>query len=105
MAGIGEAIGAIGLIEPFLHACLRSYGLYKLTRDFGEDYHKAERRLQGQRARLKVLSETETRSIVAIPEDGTILGATVVSTLQGMKTSFEKCETLMRKYGSMTSNP
>lgn len=70
----------------------RSYDLYKLTRDFGEDYQRAERRLQGQRARLDILSETKKESVVAIPENGTDLGAIVVSTLQGVETGFEKCE-------------
>jgi hypothetical protein len=99
MAGLGEALGVLGIIEPTLKACIETYGLYKLTKSFGEDYQKAERGLRGQMARLKLLGDTRVNNLLAVPEDGTQLASTTLWTLQGMRNNFERCEMLMKKHG------
>jgi hypothetical protein len=40
MAGVGEALAVIGLLEPAFTACTKTYGFYKLTKSFGQDYQR-----------------------------------------------------------------
>lgn len=99
MAGIGEVLAAVGLLEPAFKACLETYGFYKLTRTFGEDYQKAERGLLGQVARLRLIGDTRINDLLLVPEKDSQLAATTLWTLQGMRKNIELCETLMQKHG------
>jgi hypothetical protein len=99
MAGVGEALAVAGILEPAFKACFKSYGAYKLTKNFGEDFQKAERGLRGQMARLKVLGDTKINDLMSKPEDGTQVASTVKWTLQEMRRNFERCEKLMEKHG------
>jgi hypothetical protein len=99
MAGVGEILGAIALLEPAFKACLETYGFYKLTRTFGEDYQKAERGLLGQVARLRLIGDTRINDLLLVPEKDTQLAATTLWTLQEMRKTIELCETLMQKHG------
>lgn len=99
MAGVGEALAVVGLLEPAFKACFETYGFYKLTKNFGEDFQKAERSLRGQMARLKLLGDTKINDLLAVPEDGTQLASTAQWTLQEMRRNFECCEGLMKKHG------
>jgi len=99
MAGIGEALGVISLLEPAFTACTKAYGFYKLTKNFGQDYQQAERGLRGQMARLKLIGDTRIQDLISVPEDGTQLAATAIWTLQNMRNNIELCESLMKKYG------
>jgi len=99
MAGIGEALAVAGVLQPAFKACFETYGCYKLTKNFGEDFQKAERRLRGQMARLKLLGDTRINDLLSAPDDGTQLASTVKWTLQEMRSNFERCEALMKKHG------
>jgi len=99
MAGVGEALAVIGLLEPAFTACTKTYGFYKLTKSFGQDYQEAERRLRGQVARLKLIGDTRIQDLISVPEDGTQLAATTIWTLQNMRNNIERCESLMKKHG------
>jgi hypothetical protein len=99
MSGVGEILGGIALVEPCFKACLEAYGFYKLTKNFGHDYQKAERALRGQAARLRVLGDTRINNLLLVPEEGTQLAETTISTLQGMSNNFEQCEVLMKAHG------
>ncbi|KAH6720783.1 hypothetical protein BKA61DRAFT_595567, partial [Leptodontidium sp. MPI-SDFR-AT-0119] len=99
MAGVGEALAVVGLLHPAFKGCFEAYGCYKLTKNFGEDFQKAERSLRGQMARLKLLSDTKITDLMSIPQEGTQLANTVKWTLQEMRKNFERCEMLMKKHG------
>lgn len=99
MAGVGEVLATIGLLEPAFKVCLETYGFYKLTRAFGEDYQKAERGLLGQIARLRLIGDTRINDLLLVPEKDTQLAETTLWTLQEMRKNIELCESLMQKHG------
>jgi hypothetical protein len=99
MAGLGEALAVIALLEPGFKVCAETYGFYKLTKNFGQDYQRAERGLRGQVARIKLMGDTRIHDLLSVPEDGTDLAATVKWILQEMRNNIELCESLKKKYG------
>jgi hypothetical protein len=99
MAGRGEALAVIALLEPGFKVCAETYGFYKLTKNFGQDYQRAERGLRGQVARLKLMGDTRIQDLLSVPEDGTDLAATVKWILQEMRNNIELCESLKKKHG------
>jgi hypothetical protein len=103
MAGVGEVLSTLSLLEPGFKACKEAYGFYKLTKNFGENYQKAERGLRGQMARLKLLEDTRITDLLSVPDVETRLTETVLWTLQGMRNDFERCELLMKTHGEPKS--
>jgi hypothetical protein len=99
MAGIGEALAVAGVLEPAFKACFETYGYYKLTKNFGEDFQKAERHLRGQMARLKLLGDTRLNDLLSAPEEGSELAYVATHALQEMRKNFDNCERVMMKYG------
>jgi hypothetical protein len=99
MAGIGEALAVVALLEPGFKVCTETYGFYRLTKTFGQDYQKAERGLRGQVARLKLIGDTRIQDLLSVPEDGTELGGNVTWILQEMRNNIELCESLKKKHG------
>ena len=99
MAGVGEALAVVGLLQPAFKACFETYGFYQLTKNFGEDFRKAERSLRGQMARLRILGDTKINDLLSVPEDGTQVASTAKWSLQEMRRNFELCEALMKKHG------
>jgi hypothetical protein len=102
MSGVGDVLAAIGLIEPIINACYKSYGFYKLTSSFGVDYERAARGFEGQMARLQLLADTRLNDLLIEPKDDEQFISTVVNALQDMKTNFEKCQALMARHTDLS---
>jgi len=92
------SLGAVALIGPAIKACSKAYHMYTVTEAFGQDYIIARRKLQGQLARLEVLSGLQLQILVEAPEPGSQLSDSVVSELGSMLANFEVCQDLMKKY-------
>ena len=94
---VSITLAAIALLEPAVKGCIEAYGVYKLTKEFGDDFCEYSRKHNAQRARLEewynwpfYYTGTPTRSdhlISAIEQE---LGA--------MKIEFQHCSDIMIKF-------
>lgn len=96
---LGLMIGGVALVDPAIRACFTAYEKYKLTEEFGSDYMKVFRSLGGQAARLETLSNMGLLLLVEIPPADGQTETTIKTELAAMKTNFELCHGLLRKYG------
>ena len=87
---IGVTLTALALVDPWIKACRKAYGLYKLTRNFGAHYVAIQRRLDGEKARLETAVETQLR---CTPDESVI--ASINEQLANMKDHFQACQDMV----------
>lgn len=56
---ISITLAALAFLDPAIRACRKSYGIYKLSKNFGKDYRAVQLRLNGQQACLELAYKTE----------------------------------------------
>jgi hypothetical protein len=99
---VGATLGGIALIGPAINTTIQAYGIYELSQNFGNEYRTANRRLNGQMARLKVLEKEKLSRMVTNPEDDEGLRDEILDQLAGMRRNFKLCNDLMKKYGMLS---
>lgn len=56
---ISITLAALAFLDPAIKACRKSYGIYKLSKNFGKDHRAIQLRLSGQQACLELAFKTE----------------------------------------------
>ena len=56
---ISMTLAALSMLDPAIKSVRKAYGVYKLTRAFGDQYVSVQRRLDGEIARLEIALETK----------------------------------------------
>lgn len=60
---VSITLAALALLDPAIRSVREAYGVYKLTRFFGEHYASVQRNLDGEQARLECSLETNLASM------------------------------------------
>lgn len=95
---VSVTLGGLALFDPAIRAVRKAYGVYRLTRAFGEDFASVQRRLDGQQARLEIALDT---SLASIP--GGEIANQIIVHLGHMKRHFDACQDLVTTIDGDTS--
>jgi len=87
---IAITLGALALLDPAIKACRKAYGVYNLTRHFGQHYVGVQRRVRGEQARVELILETR---IACVPN--TELCETIIQELGSLQQAFQGCQDLV----------
>ena len=60
---VSVTLAALALLDPAIRSVRMAYGVYRLTLSFGEHYTSAQRKLDGEQARLETSLDTNLASI------------------------------------------
>ncbi len=97
---VGIPLAALALVDPWIRACRKAYGLYKLTRNFGVHYVAVQRRLDGEKAVLELSVETQLR---CTPEDYII--ESINAELGDLRKHFQACQDMILAIDGHTGKP
>lgn len=56
---ISISLAALAILDPAIKACRKAYGVYRLTKNFGEHYVGVQHRFDAGKARLEVIVEAQ----------------------------------------------
>lgn len=83
-------LAVLSILDPAIRACRQAYGTYKLTKNFGRDYHAVQLRLNGQQACLEMALNTELMNM----PDGNILNE-IKEQLGNIRNHFQSCQDMV----------
>lgn len=87
---ISMTLAALSMLDPAIKSVRKAYGVYKLTRAFGDQYVSVQRRLDGEIARLEVALETKL-AVMPSKEDT----ARINVQLGHLRSHFQDCQDLI----------
>ena len=87
---ISMTLAALSILDPAIKSVRKAYGVYGLTKAFGDHYTSVQRRLDGQQARLEVSLET---TIAVMPSRE--VTARINTQLGHLRRRFQECQDLI----------
>lgn len=87
---ISITLAVLSILDPAIRACRKAYGTYKLTKNFGRDYHAVQLRLNGQQACLEMALNTE---LMNMPDENMLNN--IKDQLENIRNHFQSCQDLV----------
>ena len=87
---ISMTLAALSMLDPAIKSVRKAYGVYKLTKAFGDQYVSVQRRLDGEIARLEIALETKLAVMPSIENTERIN-----TQLGNLRIHFQGCQNLI----------
>lgn len=89
---ISITLAVLAMLDPAIRSCRQAYGTYKLTKNFGRDYHAVQLRLNGQQACLEMALNTE---LMNLPDENIL--NTITEQLGNISNHFQSCKDMFAR--------
>lgn len=87
---VSVTLAALALLDPAIRSVRKAYGVYRLTKSFGEHYTSVQRRLDGEQARLETSLDT---NLASMPDKKVL--TEINEHLGHLRNNFQACQGLI----------
>ncbi|KAF1828353.1 hypothetical protein BDW02DRAFT_652106, partial [Decorospora gaudefroyi] len=101
---VGATLATVSLLQPLFHTCRELYRGYRLTRAFGEDFDRAQRRLEIQYILHENIGQTKLRFLNNSSElwgEANKNTKAILNQLGLIQEIFKACDAVLKKYNEL----